>query len=129
MIGSSVLLDTSVVIELFKGDKTTLSRLKQFDRFYLSSTALGELYLGAFRSNSPLIKLTEIDAFLQACNVLQVTATTAAIYGKLKASLLNKGKPMPENDIWIAAIAVEYELMLYSHDRHFREVEGLLLFV
>jgi len=52
-------------------------------------------------------------------------ATTAQQYGDIKNQLRAKGRPIPENDIWIAAIAMQYQLTLVARDGHFHEVDGL----
>jgi tRNA(fMet)-specific endonuclease VapC len=50
---------------------------------------------------------------------------TSIAYGNIKAALRKKGKPIPENDIWIAAIAKRYELVLIFRDKHFKEIESI----
>ena len=50
---------------------------------------------------------------------------TARLYGRIKAELRRKGKPIPENDIWIAAAAIQYGLTLVTRDRHFDFIDGL----
>jgi len=57
--------------------------------------------------------------------VLACDTETAREYGQIKNSLRAKGKPIPENDIWIAAIAIQYDLTLVTRDGHFTEIEGL----
>ncbi len=52
-------------------------------------------------------------------------AQTARRYGQVKDSLRQKGRPLPENDLWIAALAEQHSLVLVSRDAHFAEVEGL----
>jgi tRNA(fMet)-specific endonuclease VapC len=48
-------------------------------------------------------------------------------YGVIKNALRAKGRPIPENDIWIAAIAMQYHLTLVARDGHFQEVDGLVV--
>lgn len=57
--------------------------------------------------------------------VLGCDAETARRYGEVKNGLRQKGRPIPENDIWIAAIALQYDLTLVARDVHFGEVDGL----
>lgn len=54
-----------------------------------------------------------------------VNEATCINYGLIKASLRKKGKPIPENDIWIAAIAMQHSLVVATRDKHFDEVDGL----
>jgi tRNA(fMet)-specific endonuclease VapC len=57
--------------------------------------------------------------------VVHLTHKTAEIYGTIKADLEIKGQPIPDNDLWIAATALEYGLSLASRDQHFQRVPGL----
>ncbi|TKB98659.1 PIN domain-containing protein [Pedobacter cryophilus] len=84
MTGNDIIIDTNVVIELFKGN-TIMSILLIADK------------------------------------------ETANQYGLIKTQLLQKGKPIPENDIWIAATAKQHQIKLITLDKHFLEVEGILL--
>ncbi len=127
MTGNKLLLDTNIVIELFKGDKQILAVLEEQESVYIPTAVLGELYLGAYRSANIQKKIHEIKNFLLKCIVLDTGYTTAENYAVIKTALLNKGKPIPENDIWIAATAMQYQLPLYTHDKHFAEVEGIRL--
>jgi tRNA(fMet)-specific endonuclease VapC len=56
---------------------------------------------------------------------LHIDENTAKFYGSIKAALRKKGKPIPENDIWIAAIAQQYDLILITRDNHFSEIDNL----
>jgi tRNA(fMet)-specific endonuclease VapC len=56
---------------------------------------------------------------------LNTNEDTATVYGIIKASLRKKGKPILENDIWIATLAKQYELILITRDKHFNEIDGL----
>ena len=127
MIGNKLLLDTNIVIELFRGNQIVVAILDKQEKIYLPTAALGELYLGAYRSANVSKKLQEIKSFLESCTVLYTDATTAERYAIIKTALLNKGKPIPENDIWIAATTLQYEIPLYTFDGHFEEVEGIAL--
>lgn len=127
MTGNKILLDTNVVIDLFKGEPSVLSVLEQREQIYIAAAVLGELYLGAYRSGNLQKKLQEIKSFLLACTVLFIDEGTSENYAVIKAALLNKGKPIPENDIWIAATAMQYNLPIYTIDKHFSEIEGISL--
>lgn len=127
MIGNKLLLDTNIVIELFRGNEIVIALLEKQEKVYLPTATLGELYLGAYRSANVPKKLQEIKSFLENCTVLYIDATTADKYAIIKTALLNKGKPIPENDIWIAATAMHYEIPLFTFDGHFEEVDGIVL--
>ena len=57
--------------------------------------------------------------------LLSPGATTAEHYGRIRAQLAQSGTPIPENDIWIAALALEHQLPLAARDAHFDRVTGL----
>ncbi len=67
----------------------------------------------------------KVDELLTKAVVLSSDAITAKEYGNLKSDLRKKGKPIPENDIWIAAIAVQYGLRLITKDSHFKYIDNL----
>jgi tRNA(fMet)-specific endonuclease VapC len=127
MIGNKLLLDTNIVIELFRGNQAIITLLDEQEKVYIPVAVLGELYLGAYRSVNVPKKLQEVRNFLENCIILFADATTADKYAIIKTALLNKGKPIPENDIWIAATAMHYQLPLRTNDEHFKEVDGIVL--
>ncbi len=118
------LLDTSVIIPLFRGEPIVQERLGQADRVFLSVVVLGELHFGAEGSARAEEQLDQIQAFA-ACTQLACDAETARHYGRIKQNLRRRGRPIPENDLWIAATAVQHELVLVTRDEHFHEVEAL----
>ena len=69
----------------------------------------------------------QIAMLLAAAVVLAPTESTAALYGAIHAELAMAGTPIPQNDIWIAAVAREHELPLVTRDTHFQEVQGLII--
>ncbi|MDO3642614.1 type II toxin-antitoxin system VapC family toxin [Mucilaginibacter sp. L3T2-6] len=122
-----MLLDTSIVIELFKGNLSVANTLVGLETVNIPFAVLGELYLGAYRSLNPKKHIDQISAFLTKCNILLADSITADNYALIKADLLTKGKPIPENDIWIAAVARQHDLILFTKDKHFKEIGGLIL--
>ena len=119
------LLDTNIVIALFAREATVQQRLAEAGEVFLPSIVLGELYYGARNSNRITENLARIDDFVASSTVLSCDIATAQQYGEIKHKLRAKGRPIPENDIWIAAIAMQYQLTLVARDGHFQEVEGL----
>lgn len=122
-----LLLDTSFVVDLFRGDAAAQRRTAGAEEVFLSTTALGELYYGAERSNRKNDVISQVDALAAAVTVLPCDQETARIYGSIKQRLRIKGRPLPENDIWIAAVALQHDLALATADSHFLEVDGLTL--
>ncbi len=121
------LLDTNIVVGLFNGDAHIEKRITSVPEIYLSSVVLGELHFGARSSGRPEANTTRIEDFASSCTVLEITPETGRQYGLLKSSLKRQGRPIPENDIWIAASALKYGLTLVSRDSHFEHCERLRL--
>jgi len=124
-VNGSVLLDTNIVIGLFASDQAVLSRLSQTNRIFISSIVLGELYFGAYKSAHSEQNVRRLEEFVATSAVLVCDAVTAAHYGRIKRALREKGRPLPENDIWIAAQAQQHGLTVISRDQHFKEIENL----
>jgi len=126
MTGSSCLLDTCIVIDIFR-NKLLAEKLDEFETVYISSITLGELYFGAYHSTSPSKKIQQIKDLSNNLALLIPDMETAQMYGQIKTRLKQKGKPIPENDIWIASIALQHQLPLYTSDNHFTEVDSISL--
>ena len=120
-----VLLDTSVVIPFLKGDERLRRNFTEAATLHLPQTVLGELYCGVHLSIHPAKTLGRVEKFLEAAVILLPTVNTAKIYGELRAALAKAGTPIPENDIWIAALAKEFQLPLAARDAHFERIPGL----
>ena len=125
--GSEIALDTNQVIAVLndRGDAGTW--IQAFLRICIPAPVVGELRFGALNSGKPEANERKIDAFLARCSVLPVTAETGAVYAQIRHSLKRKGTPIPENDLWIAASAVEHGLTLVTGDDHFDVIEELVV--
>jgi tRNA(fMet)-specific endonuclease VapC len=89
------------------------------------SIVLGELYVGINRVLNKPKHLKMLHSFLELSQVIAIDEGTAIHYGEIVALLYKKGKPIPTNDVWIAAIAKQYELTLVTRDKHFNEIDDL----
>lgn len=118
------LLDTNVIIALFSGEKRVAERISETE-VLIPGTALGELYYGARKSVHAAENLAKIQQFAAATQVLSCDAVTAWIYGEIRNQLRLKGRPIPENDIWIAATAIQHDVTLATRDEHFDHVSDL----
>src|ERR1051325_839105 len=106
------LLDTSIVVDYLRGSSGLKQRLLAVPTLLLSSTVLGELYLGAEMSANSALNLKLVDEFASTCSILACDQQSAREYGKLKLALRLAGRMIPDNDVWIAAVAVQHELTL-----------------
>ena len=125
-MSGSYLVDTNVVIALFDQNPAVLAELANAQAVFTASVVLGELYYGALHSAQVVANTARVTAFAGKNVVLACDELTAQYYGQVKAKLRVKGKPIPENDIWIAALALQYQLTLATWDGHFDEVDGLV---
>ncbi len=126
----TLLLDTNAYSALVRGQLAVASRVRSARRVLLSMIVLGELLAG-FRSGSRRREnLRTLDEFLRNpyFELVPVNRATAERFASIWSELRAKGRPIPTNDIWIAAHAMETGAELISFDRHFREVDGLLWF-
>jgi tRNA(fMet)-specific endonuclease VapC len=119
------LLDTNIVVGMFANDLAICQRLSQRPEVFLSSVVLGELYFGAQKSKRVKENLRRIDELLAEAMVLACDTGTAYEYGIVHNELRLKGRPIPENDTWLAAHARQHGLTLVSRDRHFAEIDEL----
>jgi tRNA(fMet)-specific endonuclease VapC len=122
-----ILLDTNAYSDLARGLSSLAGRVRLAEAVLLSSVVAGEL-LGGFRRGARLREnLAELQRFLAQPRVhlLPVTWTTAERYSRIYAALRRRGTPIPTNDMWIAAHAMETGAELLSSDPHFQHVEGL----
>jgi len=127
MTGNKCLLDTSIIIPSFRNSEYAKQILSKFDELYVNSIVSGELYYGAYFSPHPQKHIKQIEAFLINCSAINLTADTSIIYGQLKSELRKKGTPIPENDIWIAASAIEHNVPLFTSDNHFKLMQLKLI--
>lgn len=122
-----ILLDTNIVIAVFEQERSVLDRLTLTEQLFVPSIVMGELYYGAFKSTRVESNLSRLSEFERLNAILPCDKSTAQFYGRIKNQLRLKGRPIPENDIWIAAIAVQHDLAIATRDNHFSEVEELLV--
>ena len=125
MTGNSLLLDTCVVVKHFRDAAAVADKLAAYEDLYLPQQVLGELYYGAYRSARPEKHLAQIERFLAAVDVLNPDEETSRLYGQIATALALAGTPIPQNDIWIAAMAVQTGLPLATCDGHFTRISDL----
>ena len=118
------LLDTNIKISLFGKDSQIHNRLSMAEEVFVPCVAVGELYYGAYKALNREENLARIEDALNN-TVLSCDTNIAKKYGDIKNRLKEKGLPVPDNDIWIAAIAQQYALTLITRDSHFEAIENL----
>ncbi|MCS6831820.1 MAG: type II toxin-antitoxin system VapC family toxin [Armatimonadota bacterium] len=125
MSGSRVALDTNQAIAVLNDTGGAGQWIQSFAQVYLPVPVVAELLFGALNSRHHADNLQRVEQLVSRCQVLEVKASTAKVYAHIRLDLKRKGKPIPENDLWIAALCVEHSMPLATSDEHFRVVEGL----
>ncbi len=125
-----LLLDTNATSRFFSGDKAVLAALNQADTVYLSIFVLGELWAGFYGGSRQKENRAILQRFMDKPNVTVLTAdaATADLFGRLTHQLTAIGKPIPINDVWIAAHALQNGATLATFDAHFAPIIGLSLY-
>ena len=113
-------VDTNTAIAALIGRRDIKLRLRVAERVVLPFPVVGELLFGAANSGRPDENLQVYRRFIDAAEVHQSDHETLEMYARLKVQLQRQGTPIPENDIWIAACALQLGLPLVTKDQHFQ---------
>lgn len=121
------LLDTNAYSRMRLGHEALEECLQSYSEIVMSPVVLGELIYGFERGSRCRHNLKELEEFLLSpyVSTLTLTRDTSRRYGQVAARLRAKGRPIPTNDIWVAAQALETGADLISFDEHFACVDGL----
>jgi tRNA(fMet)-specific endonuclease VapC len=123
-----ILLDTNAYSALMRGHAEVADRVRGAEDIILSTVVAGEVLFG-FRGGKRLDEnQRQFRKFLDNpyVSILPVSLVTADRFARIGASLRAKGRPIPSNDMWIAAHALESGAELLSADEHFEAVDGLV---
>jgi tRNA(fMet)-specific endonuclease VapC len=118
-------LDTNVVIAFLAREQAIVERATAAEIVLIPTPVLGELYHGAYRSARPAANVARITSLIESHTVVAVDEETAQRYGFIKDALQRKGTPIPDNDIWIAALAQQHATAVVTRDTHFDTIDGL----
>jgi tRNA(fMet)-specific endonuclease VapC len=119
-----VILDTNALSAFADEDPAILTVLAKAEQLAIPVVVLGEYRYGIALSRKKAGYSTWLNNLLADCMVLDVTAQTTLHYADINLELRQIGRPIPTNDIWVAALCRQYRLSLLSRDRHFDFVEG-----
>lgn len=126
---NKILMDTNIYSRALRGDEDVVSILRHVAQIGFSSISIGELLSGFKGGNKEKENRLELEQFLDSPRTILycVDENTAEYYSSILNQLKRDGTRIPTNDIWIAATAFQYGLQLYTADKHFSNVAGLLL--
>lgn len=122
-----VLLDTNSYTAYFSKDARVKREIDKSQKVFISVISVGELLYGFKKGSREVSNTNDLNDFLgnKKIHLLPVTFKTATIYSTVKYHLKRKGTPIPDNDIWIAASALEIKAAIITFDRHFLKILGL----
>lgn len=124
MIGNNFILDTCFIIDVFENKINAIDFQKE-KSIYISSVCIGELYYGAYLSKLTSKNIIKINDFISSFPSFNIDEHTGVFYGKIKSELKKNGTPIPENDIWIAAVTIQNDCTLVTNDKHFNLIPNL----
>ena len=122
-----IAIDTNAYIAFKRGENAIVAVLQYAPCIIVCATVLGELLGGFAAGQRESVNRSELSQFLNVPRVKVVpsTAATADLYALVYATLRRKGKPIPTNDLWIAASSLEHGAALLTLDAHFQNIDGL----
>jgi tRNA(fMet)-specific endonuclease VapC len=123
-----ILLDTSGYIGFKRGTEEVVDSITSAETVLFSPVVLGELMFGFRNGNRFKENMDELDKFLEhkVVEIIHIGKTTSDRYSRIALHLKRQGTPIPSNDIWIAAQAIEHAAELITLDRHFENIVGLI---
>jgi tRNA(fMet)-specific endonuclease VapC len=124
-----ILIDTNAYTAFKLGEAQIVEIVQQAEVIGMSPIVIGELLSGFECGNKTKKNREELHAFLESSRIrlFSITLDTANFYSQIYAALRNKGSPIPSNDMWIAAQALESGSVLCSKDKHFKTIDGLIV--
>jgi tRNA(fMet)-specific endonuclease VapC len=122
----AVILDTNAVSSLFTGISTLGEVLAGHPRHHLPVIVIGEYRFGLLQSRKRKHLEKLLHELIRESIVLDVDETTAEVYSRVREELRAKGRPIPENDVWIAALALQHAQAVVSRDEHFDSISELV---
>jgi tRNA(fMet)-specific endonuclease VapC len=125
-----VLIDTNIYSYAMKGDTEVTNHMRQIDVIGISTISLGELLSGFKGGRREEKNRNELNVFLDSPRVVvhSIDEGTADFYASILDNLRSAGTPIPTNDIWIASVAFQHGYKLFSKDKHFSHVPGIIRF-
>ncbi len=123
-----VALDTNRLTDLFQGDAELADRLGQCDEVWIPLIVLAEMKAGFLGGSQQYRNEGLLQTFLgkPTVGIFLPVRETAEHYARLFVQLKRAGTPIPDNDLWIAALLLEHDLRLITRDRHSERVPQLL---
>lgn len=121
-----MILDTNAVTALFAGDPDIAPHLQNAAFTAVPVIVIGE-YKAGLKGSTKAAQLSPLfERLLAASRLLPITAETTDYFAEIYHDLKSRGRPIPQNDLWIAALAAEHGITILSRDTHFDHVRGIV---
>jgi tRNA(fMet)-specific endonuclease VapC len=120
-----VILDTNALSAFADGVPLAVAAVDAANDVAIPVIVLGEFRYGVTHSKRRREYEAWLDRYLPVFRVLDITTETAFEYAVIRSELRLLGRPIPANDVWVAALCREHELPVLSRDGHFDHVHGL----
>jgi tRNA(fMet)-specific endonuclease VapC len=121
----ALILDTNALSALADGEGSAVEIVERAERLAVPVIVLGEYRVGIAQSRHRAIYQNWLREWISAVAVLDIDEETTHSYAAIALELKKKGKPIPANDLWIAAVCRQHSLPLLSRDKHFDLISGL----
>lgn len=123
-----IALDTNRITDLFRGDTEPAARLEMCEEVWIPVVVLGEMKAGFHGGTQQRRNEMLLDQLLAktTVDILLPGIETAEHYARIFIQLKRAGTPIPDNDLWIAALVLEHNLLLVTRDRHFEQIPQLM---
>lgn len=124
-----IIIDTNVYVAFKRSVRNVVKLLRGVEYIGINIVVIGELYSGFKGGHKETLNKTELEEFLDTprVDVIPIDEITAEFYAQIYWNLKRKGHPVPTNDMWIAASALQHGLALFTLDAHFKAIDGLML--
>jgi len=117
------ILDANIVVGLLRNQREAPVKILDYLEIFIPITVVGELLFGTAISAKPDQNKKLVLAFLAKCKLIDQNIQVAEAYVLVRQHLQRKGMPIPENDVWIAAVALAIDVKLITRDHHFAHID------
>jgi len=126
---NTVIIDTNAYAEFMRGNKIAIEVIQKVKNIIITPILTGELLSGFLLGSKENENKSDLKKFLDSKRVitLNIDTRTSEYFAKIYKILRKNGTPIPTNDMWIAAIAMQYDFAIFSFDKHFINLSGIKL--
>ena len=120
-----MIVDTNAVSLFAQGNPAAREVIARNDEPYLPVIVIGELRYGLMSSRHRAATSSWLDQLLEQWPILDITKDTAEEYSRIRQWLKENARPIPANDMWIAALARQHSMPVLTNDKHFDDIPGV----